>query len=341
MRIMLVMLALATFASPSPVLSRSLTVVSWGGPFQTAQNKLVFRPFTELTKINMTNLSWEGGVAALSGKSDNGNAAWDAVMVNAEDLIPGCESGLFQKLDWALLGGRERYLKEAVSDCGVGAIVYSLVLAYDGEKQKIVPKSWADFWDQRKYPGKRALRRGPKANLEFALMADGVKPAEVYKILSTPEGVDRAFKKLDQLRPSLLWWENASQPAQMLGAGQVVMAAAYNTRLVRANRVERMKLKWTWTNSLSTIDFWTILKVAPNKSEAEQFLAYASAPHVQAQMAREMPYGVTRKEAAEETADLDLASSPENIRTALFVDEKFWMQNQEKLNQRFITWVSK
>ena len=45
-------------------------------------------------------------------------------------------------------------------------------------------------------------------------MADGVKPADVYKVLRTPEGVDRAFAKLDQIKPHAVWWTSSSKALQ-------------------------------------------------------------------------------------------------------------------------------
>ena len=103
------------------------------------------------------------------------------VQVESEELLIGCEEGLYEKLDWAKLGGKDKFLPDAVNDCGVGAIVYSFILAYDGDKIKgDAPKSWADFWNTQKWGGKRALRKGPKTTLEIALMADGVAPKDVY-----------------------------------------------------------------------------------------------------------------------------------------------------------------
>ncbi len=141
------------------------------------------------TKIQMAEESWDGGVGTLRAKIQGGNNNWDVVQVESEELLLGCEEGLFEKLDWAKLGGKDKYLPDAVNDCGVGAIVYSFILAYDGDKIKgDAPKSWADFWNTQKWPGKRALRKGPKTTLEIALMADGVAPQDVYKTLGTPAG---------------------------------------------------------------------------------------------------------------------------------------------------------
>ncbi|MFX5756156.1 extracellular solute-binding protein, partial [Acinetobacter baumannii] len=114
---------------------------------------------------------------------------------------------------------------------------------------KDAPKGWADFFDTKKIPGKRALRQGPKTTLEIALMADGVAPKDVYKVLATDEGVDRAFKKLDTIKGDLVWWKAGAQPPQWLAAGDVVMSAAYNGRIAAA-QTEGVKLAIVWPGSL-------------------------------------------------------------------------------------------
>ena len=170
----------------------------------------------------MAEENWDGGVGTLRAKIQGGNNNWDVVQVESEELLLGCEEGLYEKLDWAKLGGKDKYLPDAVNDCGVGAIVYSFILAYDGDKIKgDAPKSWADFWNVQKWPGKRALRKGPKTTLEIALMADGVAPKDVYKTLGTTDGVERAFKKLDQIEaePGLVGKGLAAAAAARLGRG--------------------------------------------------------------------------------------------------------------------------
>src|SRR5262249_23090316 len=178
--------------------ARDLSVVSGGGAYQDAQKEVDFKPFIEKTKVKMVDESWDGGIGVLRAKIQGGANNWDVVQVESEELLLGCEEGLYEKLDWGKLGGRDKFLKDAVNDCGVSAIVYNSVLAHDADRIKDAPKSWADFWDTKKYPGKRALRKGPKTNLEIALLADGVAPGDVYKLLATPAGVDRAFDKLSK-----------------------------------------------------------------------------------------------------------------------------------------------
>ena len=139
-------------------------MVSWGGAYQNAQKEAYFEPFRQQAKVPLLDESWDGGIGVLRTKVEGGNATWDVVQVESEELAVGCDEGLFEKLDFTKIGGKDRYIKEAVHPCGVGAIVYDFVLAYDKDKLKEPPKGWADFFDTQKYPGKRALRGGPKTH---------------------------------------------------------------------------------------------------------------------------------------------------------------------------------
>ena len=337
-------LALALAATSVLAQGRPLSVVSWGGAYQDAQKEAYFKPFTEKTKIKMVEESWDGGIGVLRAKMQGGANNWDVVQVESEELLLGCEEGLFEKVDWAKLGGRDKYLKDAVNDCGVGAIVYNFVLAYDGDRIKDGPKSWKDFWDVKKYPGKRALRKGPKTNLEFALMADGVAPGDVYKTLATPAGVERAFTKLSQLKPHLIWWEKGAQPPQMLAAGEAAMVSAYNGRIAAANKTDKKHFKMSWNGSLYTVDSWVIMKGSPNKAAAEQFLAFVSDPQNQKNLPALIPYGLTHNAATalvDKAVLPDLPTNPVNLKAAVYLSDKFWLENLDKLSQRFSAWLAR
>ena len=65
-----------------------------------------------------------------------------------------------------------------------------------------------------------AVQKGPFVNMEWALMADGVAPADVYKVLGTDAGVERALKKLDTIKKDVVWWESGAEGPQLLADGQ-------------------------------------------------------------------------------------------------------------------------
>jgi putative spermidine/putrescine transport system substrate-binding protein len=322
--------------------ARDLTVTSWGGNYQDAQREVYFEPFSKKTGTKLVEDSWNGGVGALRAKVEGGNSNWDVVQVEAEELELGCEEGLFEQLDWSALGGKDKFIPAAVHECGVGAIVWTTLLTYDGARLKDGPKSWADFWNTEKFSGKRALRRGPKYTLEFALMADGVEPSQVYQTLGTDAGLERAFKKLDQLKSSIVWWEAGAQPQQLLASGEVVMTSAYNARIAAANKSDNRDFRIVWPGGVYAVDSWVILRDSPNKASGMDLIAFMSDPNNQKNLPPKVPYGVTNKAA---TALIDPAvlsnmpTEPGNLAAGLELDTEFWVANIERLTERFNAWV--
>jgi putative spermidine/putrescine transport system substrate-binding protein len=321
-----------------------LTVTSWGGSYQDAQREVYFEPFKEATGTDLVEDVWNGGVGAIRAKVEGGGQEWDVVQVEAEELVLGCEEGLYEPIDWDAVGGKEQFIDAAIDDCGVGTIVWSTAVAYDGDKiTDSPPQSWADFWDTEKYPGKRGLRRGPKYTLEFALMADGVEPGEVYDLLRTPEGVDRAFAKLDEIKGDIIWWEAGAQSIQLLGSGEVIMTSAYNGRISAANKEEGRNLKVVWPGSIYAVDSWVILANSPHKEAGLEFIAFASQPERQSHLPDSIAYGVTHREAAAEIDKetlQDLPTAPENLEVAIELDTEFWVENVEPLTERFTAWAA-
>ncbi len=330
-------------SSASVAVARDLTVVSWGGNFQDAQRKIFFEPFSKELGKPVLDESWDGGYGVLQAKVKAGVPNWDVVEVESEELALGCADGIYEKIDFDKLGGKDKFLPAAVSDCGVGNIVWSTGISYDKDKLKEEPKSWADFWDVEKFPGKRGLRKGPKYALEFALMADGVAPQDVYDVLSEPEGVDRAFKKLDELKPDMIWWDAGAQPLQLLSSGQVVMTAAYNGRISGINRSEGKHFGFVFPGSIYAIDSWVVLKDSPNKDDAMNFIAFASKAENMANLPQYIAYGLPNVDAGKLVPaeyQPELPTSPDNLKDAIPLNVDFWTDNLESLTQRFNAWLA-
>lgn len=336
--------AMAIAAGGAAAQTRDLTVVSWGGAYQEAQREVYFRPWMQTRSARMLEETWDGGVGVLRAKIQSGANNWDVVQVESEELLIGCEEGLFERLDWAAIGGRDHYIPEAVNDCGVGAIYYAFVLAWDRGRLPTAPTGWGDFFDTRRIPGRRALRRGPKTTLEIALLADGVAAGEVYRLLATEAGVDRAFRKLDSIRRDLTWWERGSQPAQWLAAGEVVMTNAYNGRIAAANAQDGRDFGIGWAQNLYTLDSWVIMRGSPNRTRALDFLRFAGQAEVQSGLPPRIPYGITARAAnalMPQALLATLPTAPANAGAALQIDDRFWLDNLDRLNQRFTAWVSR
>lgn len=325
-----------------PAMAQNLTIVNFGGANGAAQKKAYFEAYEKTGQGKITQVEYNGEQAKIKAMVEAKKISWDIVEVESPDVNRGCDEGLFEKIDWSKVGNKTDFQPAAVHECGVGIFIWSTVLAYNGDKLKQAPSSWADFWDVKKFPGKRAMRKGARYNLEFALMADSVKPADVYKVLATKEGADRAFRKLSELKPQIQWWEAGAQPPQFLVAGDVAMSTAFSGRIDAAQR-EGKNLKISWTGGIYDLDYWTIPKGGPNKDAAMKFIALASQPDNQAEYARHISYGPTNNKAL---AKLDakvldqLPTSPANSKEALQFNIHFWADQGEALEKRFAAWAA-
>lgn len=336
-------LATLLMGATSCAMASDLTVVSFGGASKDVQTQAFFKPFEKAMKQKMIIGEYNGEMGKIKAMVDTASVNWDVVQIEGPELQRGCDEGLFEQLDPARLGNAADYVPGTLSDCGAGLLVWSMVMAYDGSRLKTAPIGWADFWDTQKFPGKRSLRKGAKYTLEIALLADGVPKDDLYSVLATPEGVDRAFRKLDQIKSSIQWWESGAQPMQFLASGDVVMSTAYNGRVFAAQE-EGAPMKVVWNGSLYAIDSWAIPKGSPNKQAAEAFIAFSLQPEQQKIHTTKLGYGSTNLKT---TALLDpalaerLNTAPTNMAQASPVDFAFWVDHGEDLEQRFNAWAAK
>ncbi|WP_027856953.1 ABC transporter substrate-binding protein [Marinobacterium jannaschii] len=330
------------FSSGISYADNPLTVVAFGGASQEAQRQVFFKPYEQRSGIRISEQSYNGGLSDVKTMIENNNVRWDVIQMEDPDLISGCKKGYFEPINWSRLGGQQQFLPSAVSRCGVGHIVWSTVLSYDKQRFPAGPSGWSDFWDTQRFPGNRGMRQGPRGNLEYALMADGVPPEKVYVYLETKTGQDRAFAKLDQLKPYIKWWKSGSQPPQWLENGEVAMTTAYNGRITNANKAGN-DFRIVWDEQMFSVDSWAIISGSPNRSAAMDFIAFASSPEVSARYPTLMPYGVTNREAIKAIPPqiaANLPTHPDNTVRVLREDSQFWIDHQEQLGKRFERWLN-
>ena len=336
--------------------AESVTVVSWGGSYADACEEAYLKPFATDTGIEVTLDDYSGGLSQIRSQVEAGNVYWDVVDIQFPDLVRGCDEGLFETLDTSLLApGRDGsapaddFHTGLISECGLGMLFFSTVVAYNHERTTgDVPSAIGDFFDLERFPGRRGMRRTPLANLEFALMADGIPAAEIYAVLDTPEGVDRAYAKLDTIKDQVVWWDAGAQPPQMLADGEVVMTTAYNGRIFNAQVLEDQPFTIVWHGQVLEVSNLAIVSGSANLPAARRLLAYASRPASMAAVSRYIAYSPTRRSAETLVAShlatgVDMAghmpTAPENTRLALRSDWAWWADNGEDMNERFGSWL--
>ncbi len=335
----------------------SITVVSWGGAYTNSQVEAYHKPWIAATGNQIISEDYNGGVAEIKAQVEAGNVTWDVVDVELSDAIRACDEGLLEEMDHSTLPAApdgtpatDDFLPGTLYDCAVANIVWSTIFAYDKSKMADGPTTIADFFDLEKFPGKRGLRKNPKANLEMALMADGVPSGEVYEVLGTAEGVDRAFAKMDTIKGDVVWWEAGAQPPQLLADGEVVMTTAYNGRIFNAVASEDKPFEIVWDGQIWDLDLWVVPKGTPNKDLAMEFVAYSTATEQLAAQASYISYGPARQSSGPlvgkfHNKDIDMGpqmpTSADNLTNAIQNDFEFWADNQDELDERFNAWLAK
>jgi len=309
-------LAAALLATTSVAHADDLTIASWGGSYQEAQSKALFEPAEKAMGIAVKQETY-GGMSDVKLQVSTGQVTLDIVASGSGSAARAGAEGLLEELDYDVIDvsnfGPTLYSKYCV-----GGDVFSTVYAWNTETYgEDGPQSWADFWDVEKFPGKRAYRNKVAGALEPALMADGVAPEDVYKVLDSEEGIERALNKIRELRPHIdVFWSSGAQQAQLMKDGEVDMTTGWNGRFDNAKK-DGAKVAYSFNQALLDYDCFAIPKGAPNKDLAMKFLAEVSKPEYQDDLPKYITYGPTNA-AAFETGEISaetaagLPSSPEN-----------------------------
>jgi putative spermidine/putrescine transport system substrate-binding protein len=304
-----------------------------------AVRRILLKPYLSVTGAALNDAGWDGATLdGLKGKTA------DLALVSAAQAQAGCKSQQLARLDWGRLN-RDRFLPAAAGDCGAGAYVAASGLAWDRDKLNFVP-NWQDFWDIARHPGRRGLQKTARGNLEYALLADGVAAGDVYRTLRSQDGQDRAFRKLDQLKPYLTWWDQPGQPAQMLAAGKVLFTSAPAASVLTASAVSHRHFGLQWAGSLTETTFWAVPQAspqgAPHAGASALALLVATDPARLAEFFQATGLGPPTRDALEMLPEASRGATPAAGLTAgLALDEGFWADNQAKLEQRFAAWLAK
>ena len=331
---------------PAPV----LTVMTWPGAYGRAQASAQMRPYGAERGVDVRTALWDGDIKDIRAMVEKRQFKADVIDMELPVAVQACSRDLLEKIDPAMLPpgvdnspARQDLVPGAIGPCWIGGMVYAQVMVFS-PKLKRAPTSLADFFNTKAFPGKRALSRAaPKFNLEMALLADGVAPGDVYKTLASKDGTDRAFQKLDQLRPYIVWWQTEADAARILASGDVLMTSAQSGVIATAARLENRAFGIQWNASLTELFSWAIAKASPNLRNAQQFLYFTGMPAIQTRLLRTAGQVGLAKGLNESLPPELQPISPTaaaNSAGALRVDAAFWHENEARLRQRFETWLS-
>ncbi len=317
----------ASAADPAEVV-----VAAYGGSFQDAQTKAFFESYAKATGAKVIGTTGTG-YAKVKAMVASGTITWDVVSADAAAYENEAKDDLLQPLDYSIIKA-DGIPAEFRKKYGVGYMTFAENMAWNKDKfpNGLTP---AQFFDP-KVKARRVLPAVPYYNLEFALLADGVKAAGLY-----PLDVDRALKVINRVKDQIVGFKSPSDIQALIQQGEVDAAFGPGGRISNAIKAGA---NWTygWDASVTIVEYWAVVKGAPHAAEAMKFINFAAQPEQQAALSRLISYGPTNVGALkllDPAVAKDLPGTPENEKFGALLNSKWWNENLESVQTRWNTYI--
>ena len=342
--------------------AEDMTIVSWGGAYSASQDNAYHQPYmAKNAGVNIINdESAAEAVSKLRAMNEAGNVTWDVVDVVAADALRLCDEGLALEIDHdtMLADGDDGSKASAdfgdliVSDCFIPQIVYSTTVGYRLDKVGGTPPSdICALFDTATYPGKRALEKRPINNMEWALLCDGVAKGDVYSVLETEEGQQKALDKLATIKDDVIWWSAGADTPQLLADGEIVMGSTYNGRLFALIEEQKQPVGMLWDAQVFDLDGWIIpTGLSPERqARALDYVKFATDTQRLADQAKYISYGPARKSSAplvgkHAELGIDMAphmpTDPNNAKNTFLYNYEFWADYRDDIDAKFQAWLA-
>lgn len=332
-----------------------IVVFSYGGSFTEKIRRHVYEPFTKVTGIRVVDVVADLAEPQVKAMHQAGRIDWDVAIIRSQTYPELHQAGMFESIDYSLWDDEAHngVPESARLKAAVVAFQNATLLVYDARVfPKTGPKNWADFWNVKDFAGPRGLKgvdSGSPVSLLFALMADGVAPKDLWPL--SDDKIDRALKKLDEIKPNITkWWKAGGEPVQSLLNGEFAMASCYDGRAIAAVQ-QGMPLRMVWDGGTLDEQYWTILKGGPNSANAQKFIAFVNRAEIAAAFTQNTGFPGPNLNQLKYLPDnlVPLISiNPENAAKVVRLDDA-WLttkradgkSNLDHITERGLTWVAR
>ncbi|HEU4656490.1 MAG TPA: ABC transporter substrate-binding protein [Capillimicrobium sp.] len=319
---------------------QTLTFTSYGGIYQDGQMKAAIDPFGQESGAKILQ-DGPTDYSKVKAQVESGNVTWDVVDLDATWAAGQCGK-LLMPLDPKIVD-TSKIPAGLATRCYVPAMQYGDVMVYNTKKYgSNPPKTWADFFDTKKFPGKRAIFGGTgdaaPGELEAALLADGVPQDKLY-----PLDVDRALRKLDTIRSSLIFWDTGARAQQMLESGEADMALLWTGRAYSAIK-NGAPYAANWNQWFPREDVIAVPKNVRNPKASMAMVNYYLGAKQQEKLTELTSYSPINKDAKpklDKLAQSFVTTTPERQASAVKVDTDWWGKNQPAIIDKYGAWLSK
>ena len=316
-----------------------LYVNTWGGIWTQSEDEAYDKPFTTETGIQIKTVA-PVSYAKLKAQVQTGNYEWDCSTLNASELFQAQSEGLLEKIDWSVVNKDALYPQGGVlKDIGIATAVLSTNLCYRKDKfPNGGPQSWADFWDVKKFPGTRAFYDRAFTMVNFALLADGVPRDKLY-----PLDFDRAFKKLDEIKPHIkVFYNQGTQQQQLIKDGEIDLLPMWNARAIELIH-QGVPIEMVWNQAEHSPTHWFVPKGTPRAKAAWQFAEFCARPDRLADFCQRMAYGPVNPKAFDfmkPEVGIELPTWPAHKALGYSADSEWLAPRLAQLRERWEQWKS-
>ena len=314
---------------------KEVVLVNYGGAAIQAFDEAFVKPFA--ARGGRITLDGSG---PLNGKIltmvQSRHVTWDLCDSGITTLAELGPHNALEKIDYGIVD-KNKVMAEFAYEEGVVNYMFSSVLAWDTSKIKDQP-TLADFFDLKRYPGRRMMRKDSQAMLELALLADGVPRNALY-----PLDVKRAFAKIATIKKDILYWNSGSESQSLMRDGECVMGLLWHTRANVLNKETQGRIKYTFKDGLLQPGLWVVPKGNPAGKEVFRAIASMQQPEGQIKLLAAMGNGPANPAAASLVpADLRLMNpaDPSNAEVQAKINADWYIKNHSKTLQSFLDLIS-
>jgi putative spermidine/putrescine transport system substrate-binding protein len=327
----------APFVRSARAQTRTVYVNSYGGVWETSWRKAFFEPFTAQTKIQVKTVP---GVsfAKLKAQVQSRRFEWDVVNLGDVEYGQAVLEGLLEKVD-PVAAKVDQLPREIVREYAITSYSLGTNIVYRKDKfPNGGPQSWADFWDVKRFPGPRCMYDRSFTCLAMALLADGVPVDKLY-----PMDLDRAFRKMSELKPHIkVWWKEGSQSQQLIRDGEVDMIAMWSARAIDLIE-DKVPLELVWNGAEIYNSNLIIPRGDPNATTAWEFCNFVASAKPQAEFAMMLPYGPANPGARALMTEARLRQTPawpENVKIGFTHDATWLAPRLAQIRERWTQWLT-
>jgi putative spermidine/putrescine transport system substrate-binding protein len=314
-----------------------IVAVNWGGDSLKYMTMAWGEPYTKDSGIKVV---WDGtgpSAGKIKAMVESKHVTWDVCDSGSGSCLVMGKNGYLDEFDYAMVDKAKLLKPQFAYKWGMANYLFSYVICYDTAKYgSKAPKNWADFWNLKEFPGKRTMRKDIQGTLEAALLADGVPFDKIY-----PIDVDRAFKKLKEIKNDTIFWAAGAESQQLIRDGEVAMGSLWNTRINAVSKDTNERVTWTWNEGILCDGCWVVPKGNPAGKGVYKFIASTQIPERQIALFKAFGNGPANPEALPLVPpELKRYDPGSNAEVQLAIGAAWYGEHQDQVNNDFLDLVS-